>query len=63
MNKLLTATITAGLLAGAAALPATASAAPHAAAKHQPAAVTQAPCGKGLGIDLALGSFNLCIPL
>lgn len=46
--------------ASAASRPSTHSPSPH----HKSHAIQQAPCGrKGLGIDIALGTLNLCLPL
>lgn len=73
MKKLMIAAATVALAAGGVALPAAASAsASHPAAnhhhkhhvKHHAKAhdVQRHPCN-GLGIDIALGSQNICIPL
>jgi hypothetical protein len=63
MKKLTTAAITAAFLASGLALPVAANAATHPATKHhQHHAVKNAPC-TGLGIDIAIGPENICIPL
>jgi hypothetical protein len=65
MKVLTTAAATAALLVAGLVLPAAANASIHpTATHHRPSAVKNAPCGSnGLGIDLALGTFNLCLPL
>jgi hypothetical protein len=65
MRKIAIATVTAAFAVSGVALPMAASAATHSQAKHhKPAAVKNAPCsGNVLGIDIALGSENICIPL
>ncbi|HEX3708114.1 MAG TPA: hypothetical protein VHV76_15920 [Mycobacteriales bacterium] len=65
MRKFAIATVTAGFVVGGVALPMAASASAHSQVKHHKHnTVKNAPCGgKVLGIDLALGSTNICIPL
>jgi hypothetical protein len=65
MRKLAIATITAAFALSGVALPMAAGASAHPQAKHHKHhTVKNAPCtGKMLGIDLALGSTNICIPL
>jgi hypothetical protein len=61
MRKLLIAGVLASLGVATVALPDAASArATH--HKHHPGTVKNAPC-KGLGIDIALGKKNVCVPL
>lgn len=68
MKKLMIAAATVALAAGGMALPVAAGAsASHPGANHhkhhaKPKDVQQHPCD-GLGIDIALGPENICIPL
>lgn len=63
MKKFVVSAAVAGLSLGGIALSTGASASTHHHhARHHDGAVKQAPC-KGLGIDIALGSKNFCIPL
>lgn len=63
MRKLAIATMAAAFAVSGVALPVAASAsATHHAKHHAAHKVTNKPC-TGLGIDLAIGSTNICIPL
>jgi hypothetical protein len=65
VRKFVIAMVTAGFAVSGVALPMAASASVHPQGKHHKHnTVKNAPCGgKVLGIDLALGSTNICIPL
>jgi hypothetical protein len=62
MKKLVVAAALAAMTVGGIALPTAAGAATHHPAKHHRKHVTSAPC-KGLGLDIALGGINYCLPL
>lgn len=63
MNKIVLTAMTVAFAAAGVAAPLAANAVTHPTARHHAHhAIKQAPC-TGLGIDLALGSTNICIPL
>ena len=62
MKKIAIAAMTVAFTVGGMAAPLAASASVHHAKHHKHSAIKNAPCN-GLGIDLALGSLNICIPL
>ncbi|HVT20031.1 MAG TPA: hypothetical protein VHE57_01420 [Mycobacteriales bacterium] len=64
MKRFMIVVATATVAAGGVAIPATASAAAAHHHKHHARAnnIQRHPC-EGLGIDLALGSINICVPL